>query len=541
MRTLTDAQRRWGIRLWVLVICGFAVIHAVHLRADFPNHSPWTFDWAKYTDEGWYGNAAIRAHLFGTWYVPGDFNPAVALPVMPLLEWLLFFVTGVTPEAARGLVVGIFFVNLILTYLLLRAHGPRWAGLLAVTLMVTSPFLYCFSRLAILEPALTALALTAMNVAIRLPRLRRPLLASAAIGLLFTAMMLTKTTAVFLLPAVGWALLLELRHEWKLAARCGAAAVSTFAVSYGLWMAMLVRTGLMGDYRYLFFINDYPKPREIYWPLVSAYWSVHGGLWADHILIPLAGIMVLAAVAIWWRTGGRALFLDPVFGSSILACAGYITFMTMQDHPQPRYFAVVAVFCFILLARSAEAMVSLAAEEPFRSLPEAHIAGWVVIALATVAACSNGGQTIYYARHPQYTFVNAAERLTQYMDAHPNGNRLLLSISGDDITLISHVPSLCDDFVVPSKAIPDLPAKLAVYQPGWYASWNDIDGGTLEDLHTHYSLEQVASFPAFDDKERNVLVLFKLHPWPGGEVRSAGETDLSVKLPEDKFDVEVDE
>ena len=227
------------------------------LRADFPNHSPWIFDWAKYTDEGWYGNAAIRAHLFGNWYVAGDFNPAVALPVLPFLEWVLFFATGVTLEAARGLAVAFFFVNLLLSYLLLRAHGPRWAGLLAVTLMVTSPFLYCFSRLAILEPLLTAFTLAALNLAVRLPRMRRPVLASAGIGLLLTLMMLTKTTAVFLLPAVGWALLVELRQERKKAMRCAAAALGTFAVSYGLWMAMVARTGLMGDYRYLFFINDY--------------------------------------------------------------------------------------------------------------------------------------------------------------------------------------------------------------------------------------------------------------------------------------------
>jgi len=58
-----------------------------------------------------------------------------------------------------GLAVAFFFASLLLSYLLLRAHGPRWAGLLAVTLMVTSPFLYCFSRLAILEPMVTAFAL----------------------------------------------------------------------------------------------------------------------------------------------------------------------------------------------------------------------------------------------------------------------------------------------------------------------------------------------------------------------------------------------
>jgi len=51
-------------------------------------------DWAKYTDEGWYGDAAIRHYQLGHWYVPGDFNPAAALPVWPLLELALFRVTG---------------------------------------------------------------------------------------------------------------------------------------------------------------------------------------------------------------------------------------------------------------------------------------------------------------------------------------------------------------------------------------------------------------------------------------------------------------
>ena len=540
LRPLINGHKRWVFGGWLVLIGVFAGLHALNLRADFPNHSPWVFDWAKYTDEGWYGNAAIRAHLFGHWHVAGDLNPAVALPVLPFLEWVLFFATGVTPEAARGLAVAFFFASLLLSYLLLRAHGPRWAGLLAVTLMVTSPFLYCFSRLAILEPMVTAFALGAMNLAVRLARMRRPGMASIWIGLLFTLMALTKTTAVFLLPAVGWALLVELRHERKLALRCAVTALGTFLLGYGAWMAAVARAGMMDDYRYLFAANSFPKPKEIYWPLVSAMWSFHGGLWADHILIPLAGILVLAAVAMGWRTGGRDLLLDPVFGGSILAVAGFILFMTLQNHPQPRYFTVVAFFCFILLARGAEAMVSLAAAGPFRSLPAAHVAGWAAIGLAGLGAGFNCVQTAYYAAHPEYTFVNAADRLARYMDTHPNGKRLLVSGSGDELSLVNRVPALCDDFVTPTKSIPDLAAKVAAYEPGWYAAWNDLDPGTLQDLHVRYSLEQVASFRAFDDKERNRLVLFKLHPLPGGKVRDVNADGMQDALPDDKFDVPVE-
>ena len=535
------STKRLAYAAWLLAIVVFAALHAFHLRADFPNHSPWAIDWAKYTDEGWYGNAAIRAHLFGYWRLAGDFNPAVAAPVWPFLEWLLFFVTGVTVEAARGLAVTCFFLNLLLSYLLLRARGPRWMALLAVTLLVTSPFLYCFSRLAILEPLLTALTLAALNLAVRLPRFRRPALASAAVGLLFTLMMLTKATAVFLLPALLWAMALPLWQNRKDLVRCVLAACGASAITFGLWMALVVRAGLLPDYKYLFAVNAYVRPTEFYWPLVSFWWSLHGGIWVDNILMPLAGAVVAAAALAWRRAWARKLLLDPVFGASVLAVAGSILFMTWQNHPQPRYFAVVAFFSFFVVAAGAQSLLAEpelegepAMREPGIVVRTARWAGWLVIALAVGF---NSAWTLDYAAHPEYSFVHAAQRLTRYIDEHPNGRRLLVAASGDQITLITHLPTLNDAFIAPNPAIPDLAAKLGSYQPGWYASWNYLDVGAIEDLHTHYWVEQVAAFRAFDDSDRNVLVLFKLHPWPGGKVLSPAERDLGVRFPEDKFDI----
>jgi 4-amino-4-deoxy-L-arabinose transferase-like glycosyltransferase len=160
-----------GVLLLVAAI--FLSLHTVHLSADFPNHSPW-MDWAKYTDEGWYGDGAIRHFQRGHWYVPGDFNPAAALPVWPLLEALLFRFTGVDLAAARALTVAIFACILWASYLLLRrwqllSSGKKTetslAPAIAVLLLAVSPFCYVFTRMAILEPLLILFTLLALLTA----------------------------------------------------------------------------------------------------------------------------------------------------------------------------------------------------------------------------------------------------------------------------------------------------------------------------------------------------------------------------------------
>jgi hypothetical protein len=303
-------------------------------------------------------------------------------------------------------------------------------------------------------------------------------------------------------------------------------------VTFGGWMALVIGLGYFGDYRYLLFVNKYVKPTEFYWPLLSFWWSLHATIWIDRILIPVAGVLLMStlATAAWFsrqKRQGVLLLMDPVFGACVLSAGGYIVFMTYQNHPQPRYFAVVAVFCFSIVAMAMQAMMA-----------RKGLLRWLGAGAAAVTACAvavNGAQTASFAMHPEYTFVTAARELTDYIDKHPNGNRLLVSISGDEITLITHIHTLCDDFSMHTPAFPDLGTKLAIYKPGWWATWNDIDPGTLEDLHTHFSLEQVAEFQAFDDPERNVLVLFKLHPLPDAQARLIKGNNLQQVLPDDKI------
>jgi hypothetical protein len=85
-----DRSLYWTLLFCALILC---LMRFAYLRADFPNHSPWMIDQAKFTDEGWWASAAVRHFLIGHWQVPGDYNPAAVVPVWPALLTLIFKVT----------------------------------------------------------------------------------------------------------------------------------------------------------------------------------------------------------------------------------------------------------------------------------------------------------------------------------------------------------------------------------------------------------------------------------------------------------------
>ncbi|QNI31083.1 glycosyltransferase family 39 protein [Alloacidobacterium dinghuense] len=480
---------------WIAGICVLYGIHLLHLRADFPNFSPW-MDYSKYTDEGWYGSAAARHFLNGSWRVPGDFNPAAALPVWPLLEGMVFRFTGVSLAAARLLVLAVFAGNLLLTYALIRTQQKQPVALLGVTIAAASAFLYAFGRLAILEPLLVFWMLLSWLLALRLSRAsskgqRYVLL--VAIGFLVCLQILTKTTAIFVIPATVYLILHAAQYRVKDFVKDAAIMAFAGLVPWGVYYFVVVRPRFLADYHYLFDANKWEQPTTLGGWIATFWYALHGALWIDTILCLLA--VVLLALSFFWL---RGLWRNPLIVASLLAAAGYIFFTGWHNNMQPRYYQIVAFPLIIVVCTGTAAL-----------LEKRRWMGVAALAVIVVSIGFNLRLIAHFMRHTDHGFVIAARRLTRYIDQHPNGNRLLLSISGANITLITHLPSICDDF-----GTYDLPYRIHAYQPGWYAAWNEIDPGTLEDLKTQYSLQRVARYHAFDDEDRNVLILYKLVPLP---------------------------
>jgi len=491
--------------LWLAGITALFALHAIHLRADFPNNSPW-MDYAKYTDEGWYGKAAVEHYVLGSWYVHGDFNPSVALPVLPALEFVLFRFTGVSLVAARLLVLAIFAVNMLLAYLVLRTQVSRSASLFAVTLLVSNAFLYAFSRLAILEQPLMLFLLGSWLLALHLPQLASAparVAAQIAIGLLLCLAVLTKTTALFLIPSTLFLIWHAYGYKWNAALRPLITIALAGLIPFGLYYGSFVRPRYAYDYHYLFAANAWNQPDTFREYLAALWYALHGALWIDPWLCGLALVLLVASIVV-----ARDVWRNPLLIASLLACGGYVFFIGWHNNMQPRYYQVIA-YPLVFVTTLALAALCRGRHSAFRIHKLARPLAFGAVAAAALVSAFSLREILYWTRHPEYTWVTAARRLTEYIDRHPYRNRLLLSVSGDNITLITHLPAICDDF-----GTWDLTKRIHSYKPGWYATWNELDPGTLEDLQTQYSLERVASFRAFDDPDRNLLILYKLHPLP---------------------------
>ena len=483
-------MRRVEVGLLVIAAIFFA-LHFVHLRADFPNHSFWK-DWAKYTDEGWYGNAAIRHYQLGHWNLPGDFNPAAALPVWPAIEIVLFRFTGVSLVAGRALTVVVFGLSLVCCYLLLRRWtsnnraGPplphsSLAPAVTVALLSVSPFCFAFTRIAILEPPLVLETLFALLVAswagdsipngaaTEPPTNLRTKLWTVLLGLLFPVMVLTKTTAVFLFPAVLWTLWAATGYRLRASLRVAIPAAAIGAALWGGYLGLLVHRHYLFDYQYLFLANAYTGFK---WKDAGNLFSntIIDAIWIGRTLFALAIAAMIGAMIMLVVKGPRT---NPMQVTMLLWILGYGAFLTYHANLQPRYYLVLAVPLTALVVLVFEPLMVAAARTWQRDgtapdglranpadIPLLRLSAGIVGVALAFAGINAARQTVEFVLHPEYTWVNAVERLREAIDREAaeghsaqgvgrtgaGHSKMLLSISGANFSLMTGLPSICDDF-----------------------------------------------------------------------------------------------
>jgi hypothetical protein len=426
------------------------------------------------------------------------------------MELVWFRLTGVGPAAARSLTLLVFAVTLFAFYRLIERHtrlhtipaGPSLAAPLAVFFLTSNALLFVFERMAILEPllvALTALALLAAS------HLHPPAsgqagrnstrLPSIALALLLPAMVLTKTTAVSLFPAVFYMVWARAGYRLRPALRMG---VPPAVAGLGIWCAyffLLVRPHYLEDYRYLFSANGYtgfqlePLARVVLNTLFD-------GAWMGVVLY--VAFFVTLLLALFWRP---RLFTNPLVPSLLLWIAGYFAFLAYHNNLQPRYYIVIVAPIAVFVAIAMDCFRQ--AGSPARALLATTLALVAALAIAVPGILHEAD----FLLHPTYDFRNAALSIKRIVLADRQHSHLILGISGSDITLMTGLPSIDDDF-----GTLDLGERVRQYRPGWFVTWNEVDDDKAEALAPFYHLQRVAAFTAMDDPDRNLLILYRLDP-----------------------------
>ncbi len=507
-RPAITASRMIGLLLLGISAVFFA-LHFVHLTADFPNHSPW-MDWSKYTDEGWYGDAAIRHYVSGHWYWKGDFNPAVALPVWPAIELLVFKFTGVSVAAARALTLCIFGLTLITLYLLIQRHtrprssesGQSLAAPIAVFFLCTSPFLFVFERMAILEPLLIALTALGLLTASHMHpihlqgRRLRGFGSAILLAFLVAGLVLTKTTGICLLPAIFYMM-------WARAGVSSAARAATRAASRDRRRSVMVHVllslcapALPGRLSVSLFSEclhgDRSRANSERHPQYHHRRRVDGDADLCDLLRGDCPVAVLASA----HPDQPALSV-----ADALDRRGYFAFLAYHNNLQPRYYLVVAVPITVVVAMGIDSF------RQAQSKAGALAASVGCAALVLAIAVPDAVQQIRFLLHPTYAFEAAAQGIKKIVVADKTHSHLILSISGSDLTLMTGLPSIDDDF-----GTDDMDVRVKQYKPGWYAAWNDVEDDKADAITPMYQMKRVAAFPAYDDPDRNLLILYRLDP-----------------------------
>ena len=520
--------RRWLRVAILLFVCAIAALRFVHLEADFPNDSIWAIDQAKFTDEGWWAGAAVAHALTGHWYVPGDYNPAVALPVWPLLLSAVFHFTGVSVIAARALNVAISLATLGLVFVLVERHTRSGSGLpplAAVLLLALSPFAFVFSRLAILDSlVIFEFCLSLLVASFATSRRIWPL---AALSALISLMLLTKTTSAVLIPSVFWLAWSAMGRKAAASLRVAlAVAIVPAALTRG-YAALVSAMGYGADYKYFFSRNalDDFDWRQSLDTLIEL---ARNCLWIDRVLYPVVfAILVLTLV---WK---RKLWSNALFAASWLALAGQASFIfRLQDDYAPRYFLVMLAPIVWIVAVTLDEVLAYPKAIPIPPNPEAgrsepappsesrhpnkSLAGlnpfWnpnsitAVLLLSAMAASAiiNGIMIEQFVAHPERQFYDAANSIRKIIRSDLEQNQVISGVSGTQISLMTGIPCIND-----AHGPQETARRAAKDQPGWFLAWTDLSSDAIARFSA-FRLEEVAAYPVFDDPGRTPLILFKM-------------------------------
>lgn len=460
----------------IIVIAFFVLFRFLHLEADFPHH--YTNYGVLYTDEGWYSKAATSFILTGDWYVEGDFNPAVILPIFPVFQFFSFKLFGIDLSSARMTNLIFLIFLLIGLYYLIKLYTKPRVALIALLILSLNFLFFVYSRLALLELPTTFFVILSILL-ISNPSKKLQTVTIVLAGIVYFLALFTKTTAIFALPILFYVI-----WNKRLSIHQKAIQVALFCIAFGVFTSIyyfMVIRAYWPDYLVFNSLNLSARfqtnPLLMFKGLARAVFYAKS---ADIILYPSA-LFYLTWLLVWEKQFRQHALLKI----SLIWMVAYLLMIGLFNYVPPRYYLPLVVPISVILAIAVDHLLS-AGRRP--------ILGAILVTAVAISLAMNSFRIIHYIQAPEYSWMAMVEDLQDQIASDGYKNPVLLGHFSNSITLATGISSIND-----RVGTENLDFKINRYNPNYYVCLGDIDSEILRVLSEYYHTEKMTEYNVYDN------------------------------------------
>lgn len=490
----------------LLVIGAFLTLRFIDLDAD-PTFIELNKTGSFFGDEGLWYAANLWHETHGAWYHAGEYNPAIVVPVMPLLVAAGSIVSDLdTWSLARWMTAATICPSILLLMLAIGWRCGWWAALLVGLLLATSYELFVFSRVALLDAPGAAFAMIGLCLLLGW-RGPRPAWATVLAALIGFIAVLCKSTMIVVMPVyvvAAW-MTAPPHARWfrdpVLVTGVGVLLLAIFAGVLLTW-----------------FPEDLARFRETNVGRVGGSGAggiggggdtgstliefVKGGLFTGEWVFGLALACTPFALV---RLRGQAAY------PWVVACVIWIVLMSgailFKGLMVPRYFVAQIAPAAILIA--------LVAVEGWRR-DTGRTAGWVLCLIVVVASGRGAAEIALAMRSPDHTFRDMGHDIHAIVTTEQGSQPGVIAgrWPAHSVGLAANIPvhSMWNDF---DKAFESYPIRHLVTR-GTIDYPETAADSQVQYIVKHFDVEPVASYTVMPELERYPLpiVLYRLTPKP---------------------------
>lgn len=443
-----------------VIALGFIFLRLVNLNADMPSNITWSE--TLYTDEGIYARNAVWFAASGNWYVKGDLNTSINYPVYSLLQALVFKIFSVGYHSLRAISAVSAIASSGLTGFIVKRFSGNRAAAIALLILSTNFLFFAFSRYGQADMLMILLVLSSIACLL----LQRVKISSTALSGIFAILaMLTKTSAVFVIPVL---LVLIWSTEGSPQRRRihTAILIGITGLGLGLYHIFLVQP-FYEDYQLV--LAPLRGRMSLYPQDLIAQFLMQMRRGQAAVGLPLYILTILAVIPFFKRPqmlkGNLCLlasFAWLVFGCLMLSTSSY--------HP-PRYFSILVIPFSMIIGIATDSLLSVRGFKILNYL----ITGIIIATVAT--GCI---RILGYMAYPNYSIYDVANTVKADIWKTKAASPLLIGHASGNVSLANGILSVGAHFDDQTELMSDFPIER--YSPTHFISLMEANSRVRQDF-----------------------------------------------------------